>query len=470
MKIVILGAGQVGANLAATLADESNDVTLVDTNAARLLELQNKYDIRTFRGLASLPKTLREAGVDAADMLIAVTNQDETNMVACQIAWTLFHTPNKIARIRNSDFQKHAEQLFYDTRKLVNSELPGITGLPIDVLISPELLVTQYVQRLVDNPGSLQVLEFADGKVQMIAVRAKPGSILVGQQLRYLRQVIPNQDARVVAIFRKHRSIIPHGDTEIEIDDEVFFLADRANMRTIMNELRRLEAPYRKLMIAGGGNIGYRLAKLMQYRYHVKLVEHNEERAQWLGDHLPNTLVLKGHASDQDLLINENIEDIDVFIALTNDDEANIMSSLLAKRLGAHKVMCLINNSAYVDLVQGGDIDVAISPSQATIGSLLTHIRRGDVVSVHSLRRGAAEAMEAIAHGDPRSSKVVGRAIGSIDLPSGTTIGAVVRGDQVLVGHDDLVIETNDHVILFVANKKHLRDVERLFQVGFTFF
>lgn len=460
MKIVILGAGQVGSNLAAELAGEANDITLVDTDEQRLRELQDRIDISTTAGRASLPSVLQQAGVDEADMIIAVTNSDEVNMVACQIAYTLYRTPTKIARIRTPNLQRYQKDLFEGENR----------AFPVDVVISPEALVTDYINRLILTPGALQVLDFAEGQVQMVGVRISAGSMLVGTEIRYLRSFIPNIDTRVVAVYRQNRAITPHADTVIEEDDEVFLIADRKDLRVILSELRRQEQPYKRILIAGGGNIGFRLASTLESRHSVKVIEHSEERANLLAESLSQVLVLQGDSSDQELLIAENVEDIDVFIAVTNDDEANIMSSLLAKRLGARKVMTLINNPAYVDLVQGGEIDIAISPSQATLGSLLTHVRRGDIVNVHSLRRGAAEAIEAIAHGDKRSSKVVGRRLDEIDLPSGTTIGAIVRGSQVLIAHDDLVVETDDHVILFVINKRRLRDVERLFQVGLTFF
>ncbi|WP_022960802.1 Trk system potassium transporter TrkA [Halopseudomonas pelagia] len=457
MKIIILGAGQVGGSLAAELASEANDITVIDTDGPRLRELSDRLDIRTVVGKGSFPTVLRQAGADDADMLIAVTSSDETNMIACQVAYTLFRTPTKIARIRESAY-------------LTRGGLFHNEAVPIDVLISPEQAVTTYVKRLIENPGALQVLDFAEGKVQLVAVRAYYGGPLVGQELRFLRQHMPGVDTRVAAIFRKNRPIIPKGDTIIEADDEVFFIAATHDIRAVMSELRRLEKNYKRVLIAGGGNIGERLAEAIESRYNVRIIEKNKSRADYLSQNLDKTIVLHGSASDKELLIEENIEDVDIFCALTNDDEANIMSSMLAKRLGARKVMALINNPAYVDLVQGGEIDIAISPSQATIGTLLTHVRRGDIVNVYSLRRGAAEAIEAVAHGDSRSSKVVGRKIGEINLPPGTTIGAIVRGEDVLIAHDSTLIEPEDHVILFVIDKKHIRDVERLFQVGLTFF
>ena len=457
MKIIILGADQVGSTLAETLANEKNDITVVDTDAAKLRELKDHIDIGTIVGQGSHPDVLERAGGEDADMIIAVTGSDEINMVACRVAYSLFQTPKKICRIRSTSY-------------LVSEKLFGKHGIAVDVVISPELIVSDYIARLIDLPGALQVLDFADGKVQLVAVKAFYGGPLVGQEIRLLRQHMPNIDARVAAIFRKDRPIIPEGSTVIEAEDEVFFVAAQENIRACMGELRRVDKPYKRLIIAGGGNIGLRLAQNIEQRYQVKLIESDPERCTYLSEQLNKAIVLNGEASNRELLIEENIEDTDVFIALTNDDEANIMSSLLAKRLGAKKVMALINNTAYVDLVQGGEIDVAISPQQATIGSLLTHVRRGDVVNVHSLRRGAAEAMEAIAHGDPASSKVVGRAIADIDLPEGATIGAIVRNDEVLIAHDDLVVESDDHVIMFLVDRKRIKEVERLFQVGFSFF
>ena len=457
MKIIILGAGQVGASVAANLASEANDITVVDEDATTLQDLQDRLDIRTVKGYASHPDILAQAGANDADMIIAVTRSDETNMIACQVAYTLFHTPTKIARVRSVEYLRHM--------RLFAQE-----ALPVDVLISPEQLVTDYIQRLIENPGALQVLDFAGGKVQLVAVHAFYGGPLVGHELRDLKVHMPGIDARVASIFRQGKPITPEGDTIIEADDEVFFVAARKHIRTVMGELRKMDKPVKRVILAGGGNIGLRLATAIEGGYQVKIIERQEERARMLSETLDKTIVLLGDAADEELLLEENVENTDVFCALTNDEEANILSAMLAKRLGARKVMSLINRASYVNLVQSGTVDVAISPQQATIGSLLTHIRRGDVVMVHSLRRGAAEAIEAVAHGDRSSSKVVGRALDEIKLPKGTTIGAIVRGEEVIIAHHDTVIEIDDHVILFLADKKCIQEVERLFQVGVTFF
>ena len=487
MKIIILGAGRVGGTLAYNLASEANDITVVDTNQTQLRELQDRIDIGIVTGHASYPEVLLQAGIEDADMLIAVTGVDEINMVACQIAHSLFRTPTKIARIRSQEYANH-DGLFHPN------------AMPVDVTISPEQLVSDYIYRLLEQPGALQVLDFAEGAVQLVAVRAYYGGPLVGQELRFLRKHMPNVDTRVAAIYRRNRPITPTGTTIIEADDEVFFIAAQGDIRSVMSELRRLDRPYKRIIIAGGGNIGERLAMKMERHYSVKIIEIDQQRAAFLTEQLDNTIVLNGNASSQELLAEENIEDTDVFLSVTNSDEANIMSSLLAKRMGARKVLSLITNAAYVDLVQGGEIDIAISPQQATIGTLLTHVRRGDIVNVHSLRRGAAEAIEVIAHGDAKTSRVVGRAIEDIDLPEGATIGAIVRKvakesnndngrtaelntsfattsskdeeaiTEVIIAHDDVIIESGDHVIVFLINKKYTRDIERLFQVGFTFF
>ena len=457
MKIIILGAGQVGSTVARHLAkEEVNDITVVDLRENLLRDLQDRLDINTVCGFASHPAVLRQAGAEDAEMVIAVTDSDETNMVACQVAYTLFHTPTKIARVREADY-------------LNNPQLFKQEALPVDVLISPEQLVTEYIGRLIKYPGALQVVDFADGRVRMVGVRAFFGGPLVGHELKTIKKHIPSVETRVAAIYRKGQPIMPEGDTVIEADDEVFFIAARQNIRVVISELRKLDRPVRRVIIAGGGNIGMRLAASLEERNQVKLIERDPIRARHVSERLQQTLVLHGDAADEDLLREESIETTDVFCAVTNDEEANILSAMVAKQMGAKKVMALINRPKYAELAEDGLVDIAISPQQVTIGSLLTHIRRGDVTAVHSLRRGAAEALEAVAHGDRETSRVVGRQISEIELPHGTTIGAVVRGERVLMAHGDIEIEADDHLILFLVDKKHVAAVEKLFEVSVAF-
>jgi trk system potassium uptake protein TrkA len=458
MNILILGAGQVGTTAAYSLArEEANDVTIVDRRPEVLRELQDRLDVRTVVGNAAHPDVLERAGCKDADMIIALTDSDEINMLACQIAYTLFRTPTRIARIRARELIAASEQLF------------GPDRIPVDVAISPATLVTEYIEQLIHFPGALQVLDFADGRVRLVATRAHRGGALVGHPLRELPKHIPNVESRVVAIYRGGRGIIPDGDTVVEEDDEVFFIAARKDIRTVLSEMRKLDDPVRRVWIAGGGNIGLRLALALEHTNQVKVIERNWERARAIAEQLNKAVVLHGDSADEELLLEENIDSADVFVAVTNAEEANILSAMLAKRLGARKVMALINKPAYAELVEAGTIDIAISPQQITLGTLLAHVRRGDVVKVHSLRRGAAEAIEAVAHGDARESRVVGRRIDEIELPRGASISAIARGEQVLMAHHDTLIEADDHVILFIADRRQIDEVERLFEVGATF-
>lgn len=469
LRIVILGAGQVGSSVAENLVSEANDITVVDLDAGRLRKLQDRLDLRTVTGNAAHPETLERAGARDADMILAVTQSDETNLVACKLAATMFNIPTKIARVRAADYLSHPEMFSPEY-------------FSVDKVICPEQVLTDYIAKLIEFPESLQVLEFADGRVSLVAVRAFHGGPLVGKELQTIRKHIPNVDTRVAAIFRQDSPIVPTGDTVIQAGDEVFFIAAKENIRGVMRELRRLDKPVKRVMIGGGGNIGRRLAKAIEDQYDVKIIEYSKLGAEKLAAELRTTLVLVGDVTDEELLKSENISDMDVYCALTNDDENNIMSSLLAKSMGVRRVVALINRGSYVNLVQAGQIDIAISPAQATIGTLLAHVRHGDCVAVHSLRRGAAEALELVAHGDAKSSKVVGRRIEEIDLPKGVTIGAIVRarksgpaGDkaaveqQVLIAHHDTLIETDDHVIVFAINKSLVPKIEKLFQVSIGF-
>jgi trk system potassium uptake protein TrkA len=457
MNILILGAGQVGNTAAYHLAtEEANEVTIVDADATVLRELQDRLDVRTVVGHASWPDVLARAGAKEADMIIALTNSDEVNMIACQVAYTIFQIPTKIARIRAAEYIA-AESLWQQS------------AVPVDFRISPEELVTQHIEQLIHYPGAFQVLEFANGAVRLVGARAHRGGLLVGQQIKALKEHIPGIETRIAAIYRNGQSIIPDGNTLIQENDEVFFIAATKDIRRVMSEMRRLEDPVRRVVIAGGGNIGFRLATALESTNQVKVIEHNKLRARAISERLSKSIVLHGDAADEELLLEENIDNSDVFVALTNAEEANILSAMVAKKLGCKKVMALTTRPSYADMVESGAIDVAISPQQITIGSLLAHVRRGDVVKVHSLRRGRAEAIEAIAHGTEKESKVVGRAIEDIKLPPGTTISVIVRDDKVMEAHHDTIVETDDHIILFITDRRQTDEVERLFQVDVKF-
>ncbi|EIJ68519.1 MULTISPECIES: Trk system potassium transporter TrkA [Pasteurellaceae] len=452
MKIIILGAGQVGLTLAENLVSEDNDITLVDSELELLEDIQQKHDLRVVNGPASSPRVLREAGATDVDLLVAVTSSDEVNMVACQMAYTLFHTPTKIARIRNSEYLREKDKLFHHNM------------IPIDHIISPEILVTDEIIRLIDYPGALQISYFADKRISLVVLKAYYGGPLVGYSISTLKEHLPHIGCRIVSILRQDTQIRPQGSTIIEAGDEVTFITETVNTKAFMSEIQRLDKPYKRIMIVGGGNIGAGVAKYLEETCSVKLIERNAEKAKALTEKLSHTLVFQGDASDQSLLFEEHIENIDVFISLTSDDEANIMSALLAKRLGAKKAMVLIQRMAYINLIQGGTIDIAVSPQQATISALLSHVRKGDVKNVVSLRHGQAEALELVIHGDTTTSNVVGRKLGELKLPQGVMVGALLRDNEVIIASKNLILQEEDHVVIYISDKKYVSDVEKMFQ------
>lgn len=458
MKIIILGAGRVGASVAENLVSEQNDITVVDVDATPLMLLQEHLDLRVVVGSGTHITTLQAAGADDADMLIACTTSDEVNLVACKIARQIFNVPQRIARIRSNEFVDQPELI--------------ADGFGIDHLISPERSVTTYLERLIEFPEALQVVDFAQGQVMLVLAKIAPGSAMANLSVAELGERLPEAPVQVLAIFRNDRPITLEPQTRLQLDDEVFFLVESRQAHKAMRALRRTETATHRIMIAGGGNIGARLAReLARQGYSVKLIEHNARRCEQLSTTLPDkVMVLHGDATDESLLEDENVEGADVFLAITNDDENNIMSALLAKRMGARRVMSLISRRSYGELMEGSRIDVAVAPDQTTIGELLRYVRRGDVVAVHRLRRGGTEAIEAIAHGDPSSSRVVGRRISQLQLPSGASIGAVVRGETILMPQADPVIESEDHVIVLVTRRRLIPKVERLFQVSASFF
>lgn len=452
MKILILGAGQVGSTAAYHLArEEANEVTIVDSNPSVLRDLQDRLDVRTVLGHAASPATLGRAGCANMDMVIALTSSDEVNMIACQVAYTLFNTPTKIARVRSGEY-------------IGKPELFGSDRIPVDLCISPEQLVTRHIEQLIRYPGAFQVLDFADGKVRLVGARAHRDGPLVGQEIRTLHDHIPGIATRIAAIYREGEAIVPDGRTRLVEGDEVFFIAARQDIGTVMRELRKLEDPVRKIIIAGAGNIGFRAAQSLEKTNQVKIIERSRERARIASEGLASAIVLRGDAADESLLLEENIDGTDVFVSLTNAEEVNILSAMLAKRLGCKKVMALINRPSYAELVEGPRIDVGISPPQITIGALLAYVRQAGMVRIHSLRRGRAEAIEAIARGSKKDSRVVGRSIEEIALPKGATINIIVRGTGVLEAHHDTVVQAEDHLILFVTDRRQIQQVERLFR------
>ncbi|MEJ7931032.1 Trk system potassium transporter TrkA [Ramlibacter sp. AN1015] len=464
MRIVVLGAGRVGESVAESLVSENNDITVIDPDPQRLRWLEERLDLRGVAGNGILPEVMERAGMRDADMLVACATRDETNLVACKIAHDRFGVPSTVARLRSSEFAE-------------GDPLLGPEGFAVQHVICPEESIVGYIQKLIDYPEALQVLEFGRGRAHLVAVRVVPGSALADGSIADFRRRFPDAPMRVVAIYRKEAEVGCTADTRIRVGDEVFLLAEKGKLRDVLKAVHGGDQPVRRIMMAGGGNVGSRLAQRLSGQVEIKLIERDARRCEFLATQLPGeVLILQGDGTDEELQADENVARMDLFLALTSDDEDNILSSMLAKRLGARRVVSLINRRAYADLIQGSTIDIAISPAQTVIGELLAHVRRGDVVAVHSLRRGAAEALEGVARGDARTSRLVGRTIEQIEtaLPRGVQVGAIVRGEeprmQVLMPTHDLVIETDDHLVLFIPSKRQVREVERMFQVSATFF
>lgn len=462
MRIIILGAGRVGESVAESLVSEQNDITLIDPDPQRLRYLEDKLDLRGVVGNGIQPSVLRRAGAEDADLFIACATLDETNLVACKVANDVFGVATTIARLRAPEFQE-------------GSELLGKSGFAVSHVICPEESVMRTIHQLIDYPEALQVLEFSQGRAHLIAVRVESGSTLADRTISEFKSFFPKMPMRVVAVYRQNDELHVEPTTRIRPGDEVFVLADKDKIRPVLGAIHKDDRPVRRVMIAGGGKVGLRLARSLQGQCQVKIIEPDRKRCDYLAGELPSdTLVLCGDSTDEDLLVDENVGEMDLFVSLTADDEDNILSALLAKRLGARRVIALINRRVYAEMMQGSAIDIALSPAQTVIGELLVHVRRGDVAAVHSLRRGAAEALEGVARGDLRTSRLVGRRIDKVDLPDGARFGAIVRGQgedcEVLMPYHDLVIEEGDHVIIFLPNKRLLRAVEKLFQVSATFF
>ena len=450
MQIIILGAGTVGSTLAENLSAENHDITLVDINANRLQDLQSRLDIRTIHGNGSYPAILRAAGAESADMLIAVTDMDEVNMIACQVAYSLFHTPQKIARVRSPHY-------------FIRKELFGDENLPIDKFINPEHLLINHIIQLITYPGALHVVEFVNGEVKLVTVKLIYSSPLVGKTLKQISELMPEIEMRIVAVFRSDRLISLAQEVIFEVGDEIFFVAAKKHIKKIVQTVTQIEKSYKHILIGGGGAVGLGLAEALEDNYQIKIIDRSRARCKLLSQKLQKSTVLLGDVTDKELLVNEDAENIDVYCAVTDDDENNIMSCMLNKRLGVKLVMALVQRPAYIDLIEDSGINIALSPKLTTTNGILTYIRKGDVVSVFSLRRGAAEAIEAVAHGDSTTSKVIGRKIYQIELPRSVIVGAIVRDEKVIIPTGDTTIESEDHVIMFVADKLAIEKVEKLF-------
>lgn len=451
MKILILGAGVTGSSVAGALASEENDIVVVDFRTELLDALKERFDIATVAGNAAHPKVLEQAGARTADMIIAVTDSDETNMLACVIINALYSRPKTIARVRAVDYLK-------------NPQLFGPDGIPVDIVISPEQIVMEAIRNLIEFPGVQHISDFAGGRVRLFSVKVVADGSLTGRKIKTLKERLVGGKIRVVAIFRQGVPIIVNGEAEIETGDEVFFVAPREEVHWVLKELNKLEAPLKRIIIAGGGHVGKRLALALEKDHQVKIIEKDPRRAHKIANDLDHAVVLLGDCADESMLIDESIDSTDLFCAITENDGVNIVSASLAKSLGARKAICLLNHVSYSKLLPGTGIDVAVLPNQETLGSILKHVRRGDVAQVTSLCGGTAEAIEAIAHQSNDLNSVVGLRVDSINFPEGIVMGALIRNNQVISIHHETVFEEGDHVVMFAMDKRLVVNIEKKFQ------
>lgn len=453
MKILILGAGRMGASVALSLAGEDNEITVVDTNPLLLEALKEKVPLKTVTGNAAYPDVLERAGVAQTDLVIAVTNRDETNMLACTVIAKLYSQPKKIARIRAIDYLK-SPHLFGNSK-----------GIPIDVVISPEQKVMEAIHNLIELPGVLHISDFADGKVRLFSIKATGKGFITGNKLKTLKDRLTEGRIRVAAILRDGVPMPVNGEAIINPGDEVHFFAPRLEVARLLKDLGNLEKPLKNIIIAGGGHVGKRLAMALEKTHQVKVIEKNLNRAEKIANELSNTIVLNGDCGDETLLMTESIDKTDLFCALTDNDDQNIISASLAKSLGVRKTICILNHQSFAKLIPPSMIDLAVLPNVETLGSILQHIRRGDVAQICLLREGTAEAIEAIAHQGEAENSVVGQKVDTVNFPAGIVLGALIRNGEPIVIHHDTTFQEGDHVVMFTLDKSLIPQIEEKFRL-----
>ena len=449
MKILILGAGRVGSSLASKLSRDEYEVSIVDLNKDKLLRLQEDFDLATEIGHASHPMTLEKAGADEDTIVLAVTNSDECNITSCQIAKSKFNVKKTICRLSDSSYINSLEAFGKDS---------------IDIAIGPENEVTEHLIDLIKHPGAEQIESFANGSLKVVSVKAKKDGMLVNRELKSIKSDMPDTDTFVPAIYRKGKPLIPNGKTIIKENDEIYFLAAEGDIDGVVQEMRLQDTSSSRMMIIGGGKIGYALASALEDDYKIKIIDPDKDRCEMLSRELNRTIVLKGAGSDEELLKSENIENIYVFCALTNDDETNIMSAFLAKKLGAKKTIIIVNNYTYINILPKNFVDIALSPQRLTVSMVLQHLAKGDIPQdvIFKMQSGA-EAIEGIIHQNRFTEKFFGKAIAEIPLPENCVIAAVIRGDETFMNSRDLLLNSGDRIIVFILGKTDKEKIENLF-------
>lgn len=458
MKVVICGAGQVGYGIAERLAAEQNDVSVIDSSPHLINVIGDQLDVRGFVGHGAHPEVLAQAGAEEADMIIAVTLYDEVNIVACQVAHSLFNVPTKVARIRSASYlQKRWQNLF------------SRDNMPIDVIISPEIEVGEMVLRRLALPGAVETVRFADDHVVMVGITCEENCPVIDTPLRQLTELFPDLGAVVVGASRNGKLFVPKSSDMLHEGDLAYVVARRDQVRRVLGIFGHEEPEASRVVIAGGGNIGLYVARALEKRQantRIKLIESSRERAVSIADELKRCVILHGSALDQSILDEADVGSADTMVALTNEDEVNILSSVMSKKLGCRRNLSLLNNPSYPAFANAMGIDAFINPRAVTISKILQHVRRGRIRGVHSLQNGAAEVVEAEAL---ETSPLVGRPLREIDLPSGIRVGAVFRDGEVLTPDGELQIQAQDRIVIF-AIADRVRQVEQMFRVSLDFF
>ena len=454
MKIIIVGAGEVGFHIAQHLAQENKNVVVIDDNAAALRRVNDTIDVQVFEGSGSSPDTLLEAGIKEAEILLAVTNSDETNLVACLVADIISPTTKKLARIRAAAFDD-----FHDTFR---SRSPRI-----DTVINPEIEVVKTIDMLMSVPGAVDVGQFAEGRVKLIGVRLKENESIIGIPLSDLSARIKRPLPLISAVVREENLIIPRGNDKLYAGDLIYFMSEEHCLMDTLSLFNVRTEPVRRVLIIGGGRIGFRLASLLEKKnIYTKLIEKNEKRCVQIAERLNKTVVLHGDGSDQDLLREENIQDMDVVVTLTNDEETNILSSLLVKQLGAKKTITQISKFSYFPLMTAIGLEQVVSPRLSAINSIRQHIRRGKVISAISIKGEQAEVLEAMAM---ETSDIVNKPLKHIDMPKGSLVTGIIRQDEFITPSGDSVILPNDRIIIF-ARRQAISKIEKILAVKLEYF
>ena len=435
MKIIILGGGSIGGSVAKELSSEENDVVVIDNNDENLEQVKSVEGIQTIHGNGSSPTTLAKAGLDEDSLLLCLTDSEETNLLASLIGKQKFSAGRIVCRLKGSEYTKIAKE---------------ITPF-VDFFINPEDLITDEIRSLLHHPGALEILDFADGKIKLVSVYAKQSGILVGRQIKELKDDLPEYETRIPAIYRGEDLIIPTGSTTINEGDEVYFIADEKHIEDVTKELQKLESQYKNVYVAGAGNIGKSLVKKINDDFNTKLIDKSKDKCELASEELDNVLILNSDAADKEFLSSEGISECDVFVAVTQDDESNVLCSLMSKKLGSKKTITIINKEAYFDLVGKNELDIIISPVQITVSHVLKFIRKGSVSNVHKVKKGMAEAIEIGV--DSSSEKLKGKLISELGLDENINIPAIKRGEEVIMAHGNTQIHDDDHLIVFYKNK-----------------